>query len=324
MLARPPVVELELGLVADALEGRRAHLRDLRAGLALSPSAVERRRSRAAVSRSTWRREIAGDERQVVVGLPPLLAEARGSRRARSARPGTGRSAAGSSTTSRKRSREPPVVGEVVVGPEGLVLAGPADDVHRRAACAPGCARSARCRSRAGARAPASRAARASCRAPRRSRPAAASRKSASPRQPSCDEGRPGRRRARRPRIASSVARGGGVPADLPGLVDPNDARSPSEARYAASCSSPLRRIRSACAFTPERLLELPARDGDLQRRQVRAGEERRQVRRREQQPAAVVHAHAPESCVVDARLTRSPRGETSSRHRPARDAGRR
>ncbi len=48
-----------------------------------------------------------------------------------------------------------------------------------------------------------------------------------------------------------------------------------------------------------EGLRQLVEGDGDLERGQVRAGEKRRQVGRREAQPATVVNAHLPESCVV-------------------------
>ncbi len=135
-----------------------------------------------------------GDEREVVVVAPTAPCRARGTRRASSGRPGTGRSA-------RRLDRveeplpQPAVVGDEVVGPEGLALAEPVDDVHRARAAGPGSARAARCRSRAEARAAAWRAARAWCRRPRsRARCARRSRRARASR---LRVRRPGRRRRR-------------------------------------------------------------------------------------------------------------------------------
>ena len=47
-----------------------------------------------------------------------------------------------------------------------------------------------------------------------------------------------------------------------------------------------------------ERLRQLVERDRDLERRQVRAGEEGVQVRGRETQAGTINNAHANESCV--------------------------
>jgi hypothetical protein len=65
---------------------------------------------------------------------------------------------------------------------------------------------------------------------------------------------------------------------------------SPSDARYRASCA--LAPDQLGVRVVAERLLELLARDRELERRQVRAGEEADQVGRREAE-AAVLGAHS-------------------------------
>ena len=102
VLAVPPVMELELGLEPEPGERRWTHLRDARAGRRVAEP-LERRDPAAEASRlasGRCRRRASG-------GRPPPTAacRGRGSRRARSARPGTGRSAGPFSTAARKRPR---------------------------------------------------------------------------------------------------------------------------------------------------------------------------------------------------------------------------
>ena len=133
MLAAAPAVELELGLVAEVGEGLGAHLADAGVGRCVAER-LERRDLRGGEPLDL-RAADPSDERQVVVVLPALLA-ARGSRRDRSARPGTGRRRRRFATR-RGSAAQPAVVREVVVGPEGLALAEPVDHVHLPRACAP-------------------------------------------------------------------------------------------------------------------------------------------------------------------------------------------
>ena len=164
VLARAPVVELEPRLVVEALEGGRAHARDLGVGVGLGER-LERRDPGRLEPLDLEPRD-AGDEREVVVLRPALLAEREEvAEPAEVDRVGVGRPPPLDRVE--KPRAEPAVVGEEVVRPEGLALPRARDDVHRLRACAPGSARAARCRSRAGARAAAWRGGRAWCRRPR-------------------------------------------------------------------------------------------------------------------------------------------------------------
>ena len=112
--------------------------------------------------------------------------------------------------------------------------------------------------------------------------------KSASPRQSAVDEGRLVDDRRTVAHRLLGVA-GSDVPADLPGLADPDDVVAErSEVRSLVLLA--LAADELSVRVVPERLLELAARDGELERRQVRAGDEVREARRREAGASNVNH----------------------------------
>ena len=174
------------------------------------------------------------------------------------------------------------VVGAELLGPERDALAGAEHDVDlpRRAPGDP--RRAARCRSRAGGCSSASRAARAWCRPPRRSRRAAARRSRRARASGRCGA-RPGRRRRRR-RGSPARSRRRRRPSRRP--------RARSRARRARRRGArrgrpPRARLPCAGSARPaDRARRVSRRVGELERDQVLAREEVRQVRRGEGQLA--------------------------------------
>ena len=127
VLLVPPVMELELGLEPEPGQRLRTQLRDARVGRQVAELLERRDPGRGELL--DLRPGDAGDERQVVVLVPPLLAE-----REEVAQPAVldrvrvGLLAVLDSVE--EAAAEAPVEGEVVVGQEALELAGAGDDVH--------------------------------------------------------------------------------------------------------------------------------------------------------------------------------------------------
>ena len=294
VLAGAAPVELELGLVADPLEGRRPHAADTCLGRGLGEE-LERRDPLPLQPLHLHARN-PRDEREVVVLVPARLAE--GEEVAETAE--IDRIGVGCATLFDGFEEAPPqapVVGGEVPGPKGLALAEPVDDVHRLGRVA----------------------------------------------LDACDLlGVVGElkdvlrlRAARELRVDDLVEAvrleldevGNPTPAVVleAGLVDdvgcPRRGSRPrsrqrsrarrcscprraSPSRYRSSCSSPLRLDDLGVEVLAERLLELAARDGQLEHRQVWAGQEGVEVRGGEYETvSALAHpltlARNPESGIV-------------------------